>query len=87
MDECSECVEWGCFPCYGVAPHKHVGLTDDHSSIFGSTRIIPKNEWPDNFEEDPDAPGCGTYYCKDQNCSNHIKNKPPGDYYVIETRP
>lgn len=36
-----------CFPVYGVAPHKHIGITDDPKSFIGSTRIEPKEKWPE----------------------------------------
>lgn len=64
-DFCEHCMnpdfpEDGCsFPDYGVAPHVH-----DFSatgSWIGSTRLLPREQWPSNFVEDPDAPGLGTY--------------------------
>ena len=49
------------YPYYGVAPHIHdierTGL------IFGSTVIKPKEQWPDNFKQDPDSEQCGMYLC------------------------
>lgn len=48
------------FPHYGVAPHKH---DMRGGSFIGSTRIEPKESWPQNFIEDPEEPGCGTYIC------------------------
>jgi hypothetical protein len=51
-----------CFPMYGVGPHRHEMLTKT-SPIIGSTRLLPESEWPDNYREDPDCPGCGTYWC------------------------
>lgn len=45
------------FPYYGVAPHTH----DTSEGWIGSTRIIPKHQWGDNFREDPECPGHGTY--------------------------
>lgn len=44
------------YPMYGLAPHDHVG-----ENIIGSTKIRPKDEWPDNFVEDGESPGCGVY--------------------------
>jgi hypothetical protein len=50
-----------CFPSYGVAPHtcfyKIPGAT------IGQSIVLPREEWPDNFKEDPDEPGHGTYWC------------------------
>lgn len=50
------------YPSYGVAPHRHD--LKRTGSIIGSTVLLPKNKWPDNFVEDKDCPGLGTYtYC------------------------
>ena len=47
---------------YGVAPHKHdMTLT---GSIIGSTVILPKEQWDNNFIEDPECEGCGNWFCK-----------------------
>jgi len=47
----------GCaYPIYGLAPHKHLG-----NEMIGSTVLEPKDQWPDNFVEDPESPGCGVY--------------------------
>jgi len=57
--ECEICDdgEGGCvFPYYGVAPHTH-----RPGPMEGSTLVLEKCEWPDNFAEDPEAPGLGTY--------------------------
>lgn len=51
------------YPHYGLAPHKHVGITSDPMSFIGSTKFDDKSEWPDNFVEDKQEPGMGTYYC------------------------
>lgn len=48
-----------CFPIYGVAPHSH----DLSNGIIGSTKILPKEQWPSNFLEDKDEPGLGIYWC------------------------
>ena len=62
------------FPQYGLAPHGHdIART---GSIMGSTVLRPKDDWPPNFHEDPEAPGCGVYYCIDPECQNsYEKNK------------
>ena len=60
------------YPYFGVGPHVHVGLTSDPSSIIGSTRMLPREEWPDNFEECPAEgwAGLGMWYCPhDCECS------------------
>jgi len=41
------------YPYYGVAPHGH----DDKFRTY----VLPESEWPDNFSEDPEASGLGTY--------------------------
>lgn len=51
------------YPHYGVAPHRHNMART--GSVIGSTEILPKEQWPAHFREDPEAPGCGTYYCPD----------------------
>lgn len=53
-----------CFPMYGMGPHKHVGLTDDPRSFIGSTAHLPKEEWPSNYQEDPECPGMGVWWCE-----------------------
>lgn len=50
------------YPWYGLAPHGHD--LSKTGSIIGSTVIDDTDTWPANFEEDSEAPGCGTYaYC------------------------
>lgn len=56
-DYCEDGDGQSVFPYYGVAPHTH----DTANGMIGSTRLLPKDQWPANFREDPDAPGCGTY--------------------------
>lgn len=41
------------FPYYGVAPHVSDGLAQ--------SRILSKEEWPENYVQDKDNPSCGTY--------------------------
>lgn len=62
--------EEGCiYPYYGVAPHKHNFFKT--GTFIGSTEIIPKSLWPDNFKEDPECEGCGVYECPyDKVCEN-----------------
>ena len=53
------------FPYYGVAPHT-LDITArespaDKFGLFGSTRPLPRDQWGDNFREDPDCPGQGVY--------------------------
>ena len=45
------------FPYYGVAPHTH----DTSQGWIGSTRLLPSDQWGDNFREDPDCEGHGVY--------------------------
>lgn len=45
------------FPYYGVAPHTH----NFGAGLGYSTTILPKDQWPENFQEDPDCPGLGVY--------------------------
>ena len=46
---------------YGLGLHKHDLVS---GSFIGSTRMEPKEKWPDNFFEDPECPGCGVWTCK-----------------------
>ena len=48
----------GCcvFPYYGMAPHTHT-----NGLMIGSTILLPRDQWGENFREDPDVPGCGVY--------------------------
>lgn len=52
-----------CFPVYGVGPHRHQGLTGEPGSWIGSTVMLPKEEWPENYQEDADCPGMGVWWC------------------------
>lgn len=51
------------YPSYGVAPHTH--NIKNPGSFIGSTEVLDKSKWPDNFKEDPDCEGLGTYVCPD----------------------
>lgn len=63
MRECCDMCDDGdghcVFPYYGVAPHTH---EQSHPADWlGSTRLLPKDKWGDNFREDPESPGQGVY--------------------------
>jgi hypothetical protein len=60
------------YPYYGVAPHKHVM---SYAGEIAVTFAIPKEEWPDNFVEDEDAPGCGTWFCPNKKCRAKCRGK------------
>lgn len=49
------------YPIYGVAPHTHDITLGEPLSFIGSTRLLPREQWPANFREDPDCAGLGTY--------------------------
>ena len=58
-DACEHCNDgdgFSVFPYYGVAPHTHAA-----GPMVGSTRLLPKDQWGDNFREDPECPGQGVY--------------------------
>lgn len=59
----------GCFPVYGVGPHTH---TTFGANSFATVHLPPE-QWPSNYQEDPDCPGCGTWWCP--NCGD---GKPEG---------
>ena len=59
LPECKHCGGIGSW--YGVGPHRHdFGKT---GSVIGSTVIDDKADWPKNFHEDHEAPGCGVWTC------------------------
>lgn len=59
---CDQCIDPDgepCFPQYGLAPHLH-GTGPE----FGvGTHFKPKCFWPENFQEDPDIPNHGVWWC------------------------
>jgi hypothetical protein len=58
---------WDIYPYYGVGPHIHEGIDPENPVTFiGLTRMLPKEEWPDNYEDTDD--GCGMWYCPDKKC-------------------
>ena len=63
-DDCCEYCNDGdghcAYPIYGLAPHYHE-RGNSAVSIFGSTRFLPREQWPANFREDAEAPYSGTY--------------------------
>jgi hypothetical protein len=71
FSKCKVCYDGYFYPDYGVAPHKH-DFTKT-GSFIGSTELLPKDQYPDNYD-DVDK-GWGIYYCTNPNCKNNIKNK------------
>ena len=59
------------FPYYGVAPHTH----DNSEGWIGSTRTLPREQWGDNFREDPDVEGHGVFM-RCEHCGNGEKKTP-----------
>ena len=58
---CPQCTDEdgeSCYPTYGVGPHVHSG-----NSMISATVALPKEQWPENYSEDPDCPGLGTWWC------------------------
>lgn len=73
-DDCNDgdgnCV----FPYYGLAPHSHGGKEFEGSAVVGSTELKPKSQWTENFFEDAEVPGLGTYgHCLTCNRPNDEK--------------
>jgi hypothetical protein len=81
------------YPIYGVGPHVHEGLTSDPMSMIGSTRFLPREEWPDNFVEDSDPKwaGIGTWYCPHScdcsECPDGMVLGEDGQYWIPENPP
>lgn len=63
---CEKCTDpdgEACFPLYGVGPHRHE-LSDMFYPLVGMKTVpLPPTEWPANYEEDPDCPGNGVWWC------------------------
>ncbi len=61
-ERCHDGDGWSVFPYYGIAPHTHDFNDVTHPTDWlGSTRLLPKSQWPANFEPDAEDNGCGTY--------------------------
>lgn len=75
---CEQCDDGdgGCvFPYYGVAPHTHdLSGGSNPPNFIGSTRILPREQWGDNFWEDPDCSCCGVF----MRCSSCGDGEPVG---------
>lgn len=57
---CEDCFDGNdvtVFPYYGTAPHTHY----KHNGVLIGTAFASPEEWPENFEPDPEAEGYGTY--------------------------
>ena len=50
-----------CFPLYGVGPH--TCFYKIPGAVIGQSQPLPRSEWPDNYIEDPECPGNGTWWC------------------------
>ncbi len=50
-----------CYPVYGLAPHEHIWS----GVMITGTKPLPREQWPENFQEDPDPnySGMGTWWC------------------------
>lgn len=50
------------YPYYGVAPHEcYWRKPGGFNNPLGISTVNPSETWPENFSEDPDQPGNGTY--------------------------
>lgn len=64
--KCEECKKTGVYPYYGVAPHVH--NLNKTGSFIGSTILLDKEKYPDNYDDIDN--GCGIYYCPNEKCEN-----------------
>ncbi len=48
-----------CMPQYGLAPHTH----DLADGWIGSTRLLPREQWPSNFRLEPGCDRLGIWWC------------------------
>lgn len=49
------------YPHYGVGPH--LCFYKIPGAMLGQSALLPPAAWPPNYEEDPDAPGHGIWWC------------------------
>jgi hypothetical protein len=60
---CQHCTDKNgtpCLPSYGPAPHRCFYKIGKPT---GQSEVLPEDQWPEGFTEDPDEPGLGTYWC------------------------
>ena len=57
-DYCTDPDGLPCFPMYGQGPRRH-----EQGPVSGRAIPLPSSEWPDNYLEDPEWPGMGTWWC------------------------
>lgn len=62
-DNCNDGENRSVYPYYGVVPHecyfrKKGGFKENK---IGDSTLKPKEEWPENFKEDPEVLGLGVY--------------------------
>lgn len=75
---CEMCIDpdgEACFPSYGVAPHECFHMIP--GATLGQSKLLPRDQWPSNFREDPDCAGLGTYWCP--HCGSGKPALPEGD--------
>lgn len=53
--QCSDLDGLPCLPQYGLAPHPE--------AADGQSAFQPRELWPENFQEDPQNPNHGTWWC------------------------
>lgn len=50
-----------CFPMYGIGPRTHAG--SGGNPLLGRTIMSPREDWPENYRENPNEPGFGVWWC------------------------
>jgi hypothetical protein len=83
LSKCKTCLDGVIFPQYGVAPHTH-NLIRTNGSFIGSTELIPKAKWPENYVDYDE--GCGVYYCPEKECK-YSKEKQHKQLYRLYNNP
>jgi len=61
---CKSCTDpngEACYPAYGVGPHKCYWKIP--GAVLGQSQPLPKDEWPENYQEDSECPGMGIWWC------------------------
>lgn len=60
------------FPSYGPVPH--ICYYKIPGATIGQSQILPREQWPDNILEDPDASGLCTVFCPScKRCLKRVK--------------
>lgn len=60
-EHCTDPEGDACYPQYGVGPH--ICFHQIPGARIGQSQPLPREQWPANYLENPDEPGCGVWWC------------------------